>query len=117
MKSNKPEIRRGLESILTAARLIIEWTADVNEHRLWADKLKRAAVERQFEIIAEALGRVRDQEATVMRMIPDADTAIRLGEAIHHKYDKVDYGILWRATRKELPAMLSAVEAVLASLG
>lgn len=116
MKSIKPESCNSLERILTAARLIIEWTADINEHRLWADKLKRAAVEGQFEIIADALIRLRDQDPKMLRRIPDADVAIRLGEAIPHKYDKIDYGILWRATRNELPAMLSNVEAVLNSL-
>src|SRR5688500_1488857 len=48
----KKEARDPLESVLKAGRFIIEWSADVNEHRLWADKQKRAAVERQFEVIA-----------------------------------------------------------------
>jgi len=113
--SPKPEIRRGLESILIAGSLVIDWTADINEHRLWADKLKRAAVERQFEVIAEALIRLPDQDPRVLRMIPDANVAIRLGEAIRHKYDKIDYGILWRATRNDLPQLIQKVQELLTS--
>jgi uncharacterized protein with HEPN domain len=101
----------------TAGRFIVEWTEDVNEHRLWADKQKRAALERQFEVIAEALLRLRELNPRMWHNIKDADTAIRLAEAIRRDYDAIDYGILWRATRKEVPAMLREVEDCLAMLG
>jgi uncharacterized protein with HEPN domain len=110
------EARDPLESVLKAGRFIIEWSADVNEHRLWADKVKRAAVERQFEIVAEALNRLRAVDKQTWLHIKDAGIAIRLGEAIRRDYDSIDYGILWRATRNELPRMLQTVEDALAPL-
>jgi uncharacterized protein with HEPN domain len=112
----KSEARDPLESVLKAGRFIIEWSADVNVHRLWADKQKRAAVERQFEVIAEALNRLRSVDEQTWDHIEDAGTAIRLGEAIRRDYDSLDYGILWRATRNELPRMLQTVEDALALL-
>jgi uncharacterized protein with HEPN domain len=112
----KPEARRPLESVLTAGRLILRWTEGVNEHRLWADKQKRAAVEREFEVIAEALRRLQELDPRTWHDIDDAGTAIRLGEAIRRDYDAIDYGILWRATRNELPQMLRQVEALLAAV-
>jgi uncharacterized protein with HEPN domain len=111
----KAEARDALQNVLTAGRLILEWTEGVNEHGLWADKQKRAAVERQFEVIAEALGRLRDLDPRAWHEIRDAGTAIRLGEAIRRDYDAIDYGILWRATRKELPEMVQQVEVLLAT--
>ena len=110
------EAREPLESVLKAGRFILEWSADVNEHRLWADKQKRAAVERQFEVIAEALTRLRGVDERTWHSINDAATAIRLGEAIRRDYDSIDYGILWRATRNELPQTLQTVEDALALL-
>ena len=109
-----PDARGPLESVLKAGRLIVQWTDGVNEHRLWADKQKRAAVERQFEVIDEALARLRDVDGQTWRRIDDAATAMRLGDAIRKEYDSIDYGILWRATRNELPRMLRAVEDALA---
>jgi uncharacterized protein with HEPN domain len=111
------EARRPLESVLAAGRLIIAWTEDVNEHRFWADKQKRAAVERQFEVIAAALGRLREIEPRAWLSLADADSAVRFGEAIRRDYDAIDYGILWRATRKELPRLLQQVEELLAKVG
>src|SRR3954462_12200938 len=108
--ASKPDARRALQSVLTAGRLILEWTEGVNEHRLWADKQKRAAVERQFEVIAEALNRLRSVDEQTWQHVEDAGTAVRLGEAIRRDYDSIDYGILWRATRNELPRMLQTVE-------
>src|SRR6476660_4426674 len=112
----KSDARDPLESVQKAGRLILEWTEGVNEHRLWADKQKRAAVERQFEVIAEALNRLRSIDEQTWHRIEDAGTAIRLGEAIRRDYDSIDYGILWRATRDELPRMLQTVEDALALL-
>ena len=110
----QPGARKSLEDVLAAGRYIIAWTADVNEHRLWDDKQKRAAVERQFEVVAEALRRLRAIDSVAWRGLTDADEAIRLGEAIRRDYDDIDYGILWRATRKELPKLLAEVEEMLA---
>ena len=110
------EARDPLKSVLTAGRFILEWSEGVNEHRLWADKQKRAAVERQFEVIAAALIRLRDIDEQTWHRIDDAGTAIRLGEAIRKDYNSIDYGILWRATRNELPRMLQTVEDALALL-
>jgi uncharacterized protein with HEPN domain len=112
----KSEARDPLESVLKAGRFILEWTEGVNEHRLWADMQKRSAVERQFEVIAEALIRLRDADEQTWHRIEDAGTATRLGEAIRKNYDSIDYGILWRATRNELPRMLQTVEDSLALL-
>lgn len=108
------QARDPLENVLAAGRLILEWTQGLNEHGLWGEKQTRAAVERQFEVIAQALIRVRDVDAQAWQRISGAATAVRLGEAIRRDYDAIDYGILWRATRKELPEMLRQVEELLA---
>src|SRR5687768_13737770 len=42
--------------------------------------------------------------------IEDVETAVQLGDAIRRDYDSIDYGILWRATRNELPRLLQTVE-------
>ena len=112
----KTDAHDPLESVLKAGRFILEWSADVNEHRLWSDKQKRAAVERQFEVIAEALVRLRAVDERTWHGIEDAGTAVRLGEAIRRDFDSIDYGILWRATRNELPRLLQTVEDALSLL-
>jgi len=68
-------------------------------------------------VVAEALRRLRELDPRTWHDIKDAGPTIRLGEAIWRGYDAIDYGILWRATRKELPEMLRQVESLLAGFG
>jgi uncharacterized protein with HEPN domain len=110
-----PEARRPLEDIKTAGDFILEWTKGVNEHRLWKDKLLRAAVERQFEVIAEALHRFRFLDRTAFAKLTDPENPLRLGDALRRDYDSIDYGILWRATRHDLPTLLREVRQLLAN--
>jgi uncharacterized protein with HEPN domain len=35
---------------------------------------------------------------------------MRLGDAIRRDYDAIEYGIIWRATKNELPKLLQEVE-------
>jgi len=111
---SKVRPRHLLQSIHDAGTFILSWTQDMNEHRLWADKLRRAAVERQFEVISESLYRLRVLEHWSWLKLSDPETALRLGDAIRRDFDCVDYGILWRATRRELPQLLREVEGLLA---
>src|ERR1043165_829699 len=117
MGKNSPTVGEGgkapLESVLGAGRLVLEWTGNLSERELWADKQLRAAIERQFEVIAEALVRLRNVDEQTWNHIADAATAIRLGDAIRRDYDAIDYGILWRATRKELPELIRQVQTLL----
>jgi uncharacterized protein with HEPN domain len=109
-----PQAFDPLATILQAGKLILEWTKGVNEHRLWEDKRTRAAVERQFEVMAEALYRLHVIDRWTRGKLTDSEVVMRLGDAIRRDYDHIDYGILWRATRKELPTMMREVEGLLA---
>lgn len=70
-------------------------------------------MERQFEVIAQALSRLRIADKWTWTKVTDAETAIRLGDAIRRDYDAIDYGIIWRATRNELPSVLAQIERLL----
>jgi uncharacterized protein with HEPN domain len=63
--------------------------------------------------VAEALCRLREHDSRVFHEITDADVVVRLRTAILHNYDDIDYGILWRSTRQELPRLIAEVEAIL----
>lgn len=57
--------------------------------------LVRAAVERQFEIVGEALGRATDLEPQLERWLPEVRRIVGLRNRLIHGYGDVDEEIVW----------------------
>jgi uncharacterized protein with HEPN domain len=77
------------------------------------DPKTRSAVERQFEIMGEALMRLRDHDADVFHQIPDGPKIIGFRNRLIHAYDQIDHGIVWDALNANLPELLSIVSGFL----
>ncbi|MCZ7580720.1 MAG: DUF86 domain-containing protein [Fimbriimonadaceae bacterium] len=73
----------------------------------------QSAVERQFEILGEALVRVREFERPIYERIPDAAKIIGLRNIIIHGYDSVDPAILWAIVEDRLGELRALLEALL----
>jgi uncharacterized protein with HEPN domain len=78
-----------------------------------ADEMLRSAVERQFEILGEALAQLSKVDPQIAEHIPDARNAIGFRNVLIHGYAKVDSAIVWQAATQSLPNLLSAVDALL----
>ncbi len=76
-----------------------------------ANKTQRRAVEREFEIIGEAVNNL----LKVNKQIPLAYSRIivDLRNRIIHNYDTVDEIIIWKIIIKDLPKLLIEVEDLL----
>lgn len=75
------------------------------------NKTTRRAVEREFEIIGEAMNNL----LKINKHIPLTHTRIivDLRNRIIHSYDDVDEIIIWKIIIKDLPALLIEVEGLL----
>jgi uncharacterized protein with HEPN domain len=70
-----------------------------------ADLLLRSACERQFEIIGEAMTRLRDLHPDVFSRLPDGRDVIGFRNRLIHGYDTVDSDIVWDVIRQRLPGL------------
>ena len=70
-----------------------------------ADSMLRSAVERQFEIIGEALRQLEKAAPDVALRLPERSQAIAFRNILIHGYDSIDDGIVWRAIHDSLPAL------------
>ena len=68
-----------------------------------------AAVERQFEIIGEALVGLRRIAPEVAAMIPDISQIIGFRNVLAHAYDDVDSVEVWGTIQNDLPTLRKAV--------
>jgi uncharacterized protein with HEPN domain len=75
------------------------------------NKMLRRAIEREFEIIGEAMNRVH-------KLIPDIPISdkhqiINMRNRVIHGYDKIDDGIIWGTIVRHLPALKKEIDELL----
>jgi uncharacterized protein with HEPN domain len=103
------DVREGADAVL---RFIAGKSAD----DYLADEMLRAAVERRFEIIGEALSRLAKASPELAVRIPDLDRAIAFRNLLIHGYAVIDDATVWRTAREDLPGLRDRVVALLAEL-
>jgi uncharacterized protein with HEPN domain len=107
------EARKYLFDIQQAADSISVFCTGKRFEQYRADELLRAAVERKFGIIGEALARLAKDDPAVAARIPGHPRIIAFRNIIIHGYAGVDDRIVWGVIEADLPALRAAVKALL----
>lgn len=102
-----------LWDVCDAAERIGEFIAAVDASRFAKDMLVRSAVERQFEIIGEALNQLSKVAPGIIAEIPDAAKIIAFRNILIHGYTRVDHRIVWSAAIHELPRLIAVARRLL----
>ena len=82
-----------------------------------ADRMLRSAVERQFEIIGEALSQLARTDPGLAGRFPDLRRVVDFRNALIHGYDRVDDAGVWRVIEVDLPPLRERAAALLEELG
>ena len=111
-------MKRDPKSLLWDARdladAIAAMTADKSFADFDRDIVLRSAVERQFEILGEALGQLARLDATLAAKIPDLRLIVAFRNVLIHGYAVIDRARVWRAVQDDLPALRAAPDDLLA---
>ncbi|WP_024329278.1 DUF86 domain-containing protein [Thioalkalivibrio sp. ALR17-21] len=99
-----------------AARRVAEFVKDANEEDYVASDLMRSAVERQLEILGEALGQLEKANPEVARQIPQLRAAVDLRNLLIHGYAKIDDRIIWNTVTTDVPVMARELDSILRQL-
>jgi uncharacterized protein with HEPN domain len=81
------------------------------------DIVLRSAVERQFEIVGEALAQLARIDAAMAQKVPDLRQIIAFRNVLIHSYAIVDPARVWRVIEDNLPPLRAALAALLAAPG
>ena len=111
------EAKKRLLDVVNACEAIAEFVAGKDFPTYEKDRLLRSAVERQFEIIGEALNKASAAEASLSARIPEYHRIIGLRNRLIHGYDNVDDEILWDVVQSKLGPLKTQVDAVLRETG
>ena len=74
----------------------------------------RSAVERQFEIIGEALNQLLRREPGIREKISDASLVIAFRNRLIHGYASVSDEVVWGVVERYLPVLSNEVQDLLA---
>ncbi|CAA9586505.1 MAG: Protein of unknown function DUF86, BT0167 group [uncultured Thermomicrobiales bacterium] len=100
-----PEVVERLGHALDSIDAIAGFIDRVDVLAYTDSRLHRRAVEREFEIIGEALSIAARLDQTLEGRIPDLRNAIKLRHRVIHGYETVDDTIVWTAAKEDLPRL------------
>ena len=75
--------------------------------------LVQSAVERQLEILGEALNRLRRTDAQTAAEVPDLEQIIGMRNIIAHEYGIVDHAIVWAVVDMRLSPLATRLAMLL----
>lgn len=104
---------RTLEQIRDAVSFVLSVTEGKTLEDYSDDRLLRQGVERNLEIIGEAVGCLgRDDPDTAARL-SEHERIIAFRNVLIHGYDIVDDELVWDTIETKLPLLLSEVESII----
>ena len=77
-----------------------------------ADELLRSAVERQLEILGEALNQLRKTDPETAARVPNLAEAVALRNILIHAYATVDNRLVWGVVDGHLAALMDGLAAL-----
>lgn len=111
------DVRRYLYDILQACNLLAQFTAGKKFDDYTSDALLRSAVERQFEIVGEALNQGLRVDPGLAARITDSGRIIAFRHRLSYGYASISDNTVWGVLETYLPVLRREVKALLDEMG
>ena len=109
----KKSVKKYLYDVQQSVNSIFEYLGEKRDFFEYErNKLLRRAVERELEIIGEAVKHLLELDENIC--IDNARRIVDLRNFVIHGYDKVDNVIIWGILSKDLPKLKQQVDALMA---
>lgn len=102
---------------IEAGRRITRFVAGKTFGNYSQDELLRAGVERQFEIMGEALNRLRRLDAKLLDSVREHEKVIAFRNLLIHGYAEIDHAVVWSVVIEKLPLLMQDMDRLLDRLG
>ena len=96
-----------------AADKIAAFVGGLTEDQYRHDELRKSAVERQLEVLGEALKNLRNTDPQLAQRIPALARIIGMRNILAHAYAVVDDGVVWEAATVRVPELALVVQSLL----
>ena len=112
-----PNPSQPLYDVLDSGRAIAGWCVGRTFADYQCDRQFRRAVEREFEIIGEALSRLTRLAPEIAARIDGLPRMVGFRNRIIHGYDAIDHAAVWGVIQSHLPKLLAEIVPLLAEFG
>ena len=109
-----PRDNESLIDIERAVRRILRYTDNISRAELEINDEKVSAILYQIAVIGEATKRLSQEFRQQHPEIPWRDIA-GMRDVLIHKYDQVDFDVIWDVVQSKLPELLTLLEPLLPS--
>ncbi|MEK6748849.1 MAG: HepT-like ribonuclease domain-containing protein [Pseudomonadota bacterium] len=107
------EAKKYLYDMTSAVQLLVEFTNGKSFDDFAREAMLRAAVEREFEIIGEALTQLAKLDAELASRITDHRRIIAFRNILIHGYANVDPKLVWDVVESKLPVLAADIARLL----
>ncbi|OGI08329.1 MAG: hypothetical protein A2Y40_09160 [Candidatus Margulisbacteria bacterium GWF2_35_9] len=97
--------KKYLYDIINSAKEIDQYTQNFSLKDYLNNKLIQRAVERNFEIIGEALNKIKFIDDEILQSISEHHKIIAFRNILIHGYTDIDEKMVWSAVVKHLPLL------------
>lgn len=106
-------VLKALDDVRDCASFVIEAADGKDLAGYRSDRIFRQAIERNLEIIGEAIGRIARLDPETASRISEHRQIVAFRNRLIHGYDLLDDELVWSTVQTEVPVLLSEVEALL----
>ena len=99
------DIRKSVWDAMEACRAIWEFADGLTLETYLANRRDRRAIERELEILGEALNRIDEADPSFRNYLPEMGRAIGMRNRLAHGYDRVSDTAVWAAAKENIPIM------------
>lgn len=110
----RPEARALLHDVEQAIERIGRFRNGKSFDDYLADELLRSGIERQLEIIGEAVNKLSAVDPAVAAGIAQRRRIVALRNILIHGYARIDDRVIWAVVERDLPVLSSDVQRIIA---
>ena len=106
------QIEKWLYDIKLAIKEIDEFMISLPKKNFSAyksNKMLKRAIERELEIIGEAVNRILKKDPKIIKTIPESESIVGLRNHIIHSYDSISDENIWAVLINHLPVLKKQV--------
>ena len=106
-----------LHDMLDSCRFLLGFTDGESVSRFENDRAFRSAVERELQIIGEAMVQLYAIDRATAERIPEHRRIIGFRHVLVHGYDAIESEVVWHVVTGKLPVLCAQLESLLEPSG